>query len=752
MSDFLQYFFIEAEELLATLQRYALLLDKHDSWQEAIKELKRAAHSFKGASRLVELYDIGDEAHSLEDFLVELGDKQSVPAQDEVSELLQYVDRLEEMVRAANSGPSPSTSGESSIVSQIKTAKEIVVNPTDGATGSVSVLEQAPAEGSVPSPTLESSQQEKDALSTPLKAHVNVSTEVLSEIGRCAGQMVELSSQSVDWRTQLEKTKKSIVRMLHVVKQREGQLENENRDYDPFLDGFSGVSFEDLKIFVDEVSPELESGLSTLSLVSRQLHRQSLASRLIPISEHLYRFERVVRTVSIEMDREVELDIEGQDVKVDREIFEQLLEPISHLLRNAIAHGIEPTDVRQAEGKASRGAIRLSFLRNADKVKIIVQDDGAGLDIKRIKKVALARNRSSRNVNHSDDELEGNAAQELIFQSGFSTQDNVSQVAGRGVGLDVVKDIARRLGGNVSVKSAPGIFTRFTIEVPANLDVMEVFVVVVADQEILLPLSQVKTTLLLSPDSFVSHLGEQAIIFDEEPVPIRSLQNILEFKERRKFSDLGGHLRVIVVNSNNGPLALTVDELHGGRRVVVRKPESSLGGDKLIGGTAVMGDGRPAFILDVEILSSIRNMRNIETSPMSLSLVETKESPQILIVDDSLTTRMLEKSILEAAGYKTRLAANAEQALTLLNQEEVDLMVVDCEMPDVDGLELTRTLRAQEDYKDLPVIMLTSLGSPEDMRRGIDAGVHAYLVKGRFSQSDFLERVSLLAGKPGGDK
>ena len=720
--DPFKYFRIESGELINTLTRGCLALERGEEAENVIHELNRAAHSLKGAARLMEFFGVGNAAHSLEDAFSLLQEHSASPTTHEITDLLRQVDELQKMVADALAG------GDGM---RALSEESNAVEPANAPLPAVS--------RTTPPVARESPNVRRTITSEQL---ARVSTATLDEIGRCAGEVSELGSRVDRWREKLHYARRS-VRSAATTLDKVWQTAGGGLDSRVNGLGANGraldVSFKRIDTFelrsdIEDVLQEIETGFEIIGPLARRLRRLSLETKLVEVGEFSYRFEKTVRDVAIETAREVDYELTGAHIQVDRLVLQALIEPICHLLRNSVAHGIEPPAKRKKLGKPTRGEVCLSFEKTPDVIRVVVDDDGAGLDADRIRKAAgVTAIRSAEQDN-------GDIA-EFIFRPGLTTKKHTSLTAGRGVGLDVVRNAVHRLRGSIKVESKPGRCCRFIIEVPSYLDVMDVFVLRVGGQDLLIPLARLVRTCVLKPESLTNQAGAEAILVDDCAVRLVSLGSVLGIAH----SAAEGNRQVAVVRTEGHPLAFEVDSLMGQRKVVIKNVGPRLASCAVLAGAAIMSDGRPGFLLETNVLGALAKDTRFHIRRSTEA--KLAEPASILVVDDSLTTRMLEKALLESAGYRVTLARDGSEALGLLAESGYDLIITDFEMPGMNGAEVAEQVRAIPHRSHIPMIMLTSRADDETKRMGLASGMQAYLVKGEFDQTEFLDKVRGLIGE-----
>jgi two-component system chemotaxis sensor kinase CheA len=485
-----------------------------------------------------------------------------------------------------------------------------------------------------------------------------------------------------------------------------------------------------------------------LELVSESLEEGIRNLRLLPLSTLFGLFPRMVRDLARQQEKDVVLITEGGETTADKRILEEMKSPLMHLIRNAVDHGLEGSGVRERAGKLRQGSIILRAAQTATHVLLEVRDDGRGLDLEAIKRQARKRGLVSEEqlAGYSTEQLYG-----LIFQSGFSTSTIVTDVSGRGVGLDVVRAQVERLKGRIAVTSEPNRGCCFTLSLPVTLATTPVFIALAAGQHFAVPLDFVHSVRRVMPEEIFPMEGCDTIVLQEQPVSVARLAQLLELPAAKESPP---PWPCIVLNlGNEGWLGLICDGLEDELEVVLKPFGGVLQRVRNLSGTTILGSGRVCMVVNPrDLLLSVRKhgRRLAEATAHAAQPVATegsaatKNKKTILLAEDSLTTRTQEKRILQSAGYEVIAAVDGLDALNKLGKQPIDAVVSDVQMPNLDGLSLVEQIRQNPLYKDLPVILVTSLSSDEDMRRGMEAGANAYITKPTFEQKIFLETLQRL--------
>jgi two-component system chemotaxis sensor kinase CheA len=498
---------------------------------------------------------------------------------------------------------------------------------------------------------------------------------------------------------------------------------------------------------VAELAIRLRGDVAQLGLVAEGLADEVLAARLLPVASAFGPFERLVRDLSREQGKAIDLALAGGETEIDRTILERLRDPLMHMLRNAVDHGIESPEARIAAGKPATGRIGLAVANRGGAIEIVLADDGAGLDVARLRATAV---RKGLLTAERAEALDEEAAFGLIFQPGFSTVPVATATSGRGVGMDVARDEVARLSGHIRVASAPGQGTTFTITAPLTLATTRAILVEQAGRTFAIPSAPIERTARVRASALVALEGRRAVLVEGRPVPVAELAELLLLPPPARPPDPRAWRSFIVLRQDERRVALLIDRLTGEQELVIKPLGWPLRRVRNVGGAAVLGSGETVPILNPADL--LQGGLRLARAGARAGAVAGHERPaatvsrrrRVLVVDDSLTTRMLERGILEAAGYDTLVAGDGAEALGLLAREAVDLVISDVEMPNLDGFGLTAAIRRDERLRHLPVVLVTSLDDPEHRERGVSAGADAYLGKRTFDQGQLLDTIGRL--------
>ncbi|MBI4953371.1 MAG: response regulator [Myxococcales bacterium] len=471
---------------------------------------------------------------------------------------------------------------------------------------------------------------------------------------------------------------------------------------------------------------DVSTDAERLATAAGTLLEELRAMRMLPASTLFETLARPCRDWARALDKRVEVELRGGDVRLDKRVLEGLKAPLVHLLRNAVAHGLEAPREREAAGKSSIGHLVLAAESRGHRVALVVSDDGRGVDVGAVRERAVREQLVSDTVAA---DLGDEAVLELIFREGFSTRTEATAAAGRGVGLSVVREAVERLRGQVTVVSTPGVGTTFTLDVPLTVAATRGLVVSAGGELYALPLAGVERVALL-PVAEVRQLhGVPSAQIEAVPVRLASLAALLDRRELPLRLGDGGTLQVVVLAAGRHRLAVTVDVILGERPMILKDLPGPLRAIGVLAGATILDDGRIAPVLDLEGLVA----EGLAGAPVGDETARRRTTVRrALVVDDSVTTRMLVAGELGALGYRVVTAADGLQALGALEAQPFDVLVTDANMPNMDGFDLTRSVRASPRLAHLPVVLLTSADGAADQLRGVEVGADAYVIKKDF--------------------
>jgi chemosensory pili system protein ChpA (sensor histidine kinase/response regulator) len=467
--------------------------------------------------------------------------------------------------------------------------------------------------------------------------------------------------------------------------------------------------------------------------MTRNLQHELMHIRMVPLDTLAERLYRVVRQTAKETGRKAQLELDGGHTELDRAVLDKIAAPMEHLVRNAVAHGIEMPDVRNKLGKAEYGELRLSARQEGNEIVITLADDGAGIDLTAVRQQAEARGWLKPGEVVEQDQLE-----QMLFRSGFSTAKHVTEIAGRGVGLDVVKNEIASIGGRVKLETETGKGARFTIRLPLTLALTQVVLARAGGLTWALPASLVKLVRELKVEQInaLHEAGQMEI--DDEVFPLRTLADLVG---RKALPEEGRFRSVLLLRAGEQRLAIRVDAMEGNYEAVVKNIGPQLARIAGISGATVLGDGRVALILNPFQLAERAHVHEVEHELEVIDL-----APLIMVVDDSLTVRKITSRFLQREGYRVVTARDGVEALELLQEEMPAAMLLDIEMPRMDGFEVVRNVRAKPATRDLPIIMITSRTADKHRSHALEAGVNGYMGK-PYQETELLAEIQRLIGE-----
>jgi len=706
----------ECDEHIQKLNDGLLALERAPQ-QAPIDEILRSAHSLKGASRMMGFKNLEMLAHYLETLLTQLnrGEKEATPAMMEA--MYRDIDAVTQALGALVEGAEPPSID--ALIDELRVAagEKTPDAPAQAATTAES-KERVPA-GEARAPA------SRDGGGAALSS-IRVQTDRLDNLMNQAGELLVAKIEALDNLRQIEDT-------LDSLEEWRRRLARETHS----------PSFGRIERVGDDLSRALQrlsDNTRRLELLVDGIHEGVRDLRLLPVSTILEPFFRMVRDLSRELGKEVELVLEGTSTRLDKKILEELREPLIHLVRNSLDHGIEPPEERERKGKPACGKLVISARQEGTKILVVVRDDGKGLDRRAIADAAGRKGIvSAEEIQRwPEDEV-----LDLIFHPGFSTAAGVTEISGRGIGLDAVLERLENLKGSIATESKPGEGVTFTLSLPLTLSTTHALLFQCGGDVFCLPTDALEKTLLLAPDDIVRVEGKAVVVIDGTPLAFAWLSDILNLpKEEKKAA-----IPALLLQGGKGRVVFGVEALLGEEEIVVKALGKFFSHVPLLSGGTILGKGEIALILSPnELLRSVSHQVKA-AAPVSVRSIAPRPAAKkrVLVVEDTLTTRTMEKNILEAAGYDVTTAVDGEDGLIKLYEKKFDIVVSDVQMPRLDGFALTERIKKDQRFKDLPVILVTALQTEADKRRGIEAGADAYLTKAVFDQKRFLEIVQRFA-------
>ncbi|WP_421526675.1 hybrid sensor histidine kinase/response regulator [Pseudomonas brenneri] len=750
-ASLLELFSLEADAQTQVLSAGLLALERNPTQADQLEACMRAAHSLKGAARIVGVDAGVSVAHVMEDCLVSAQESRLYLQPEHIDALLQGTDLL---MRIATPG---NTVGPADIEAYVA-LMERLLDPSQP----TAKVAPAPVPIPQPLPSLE------ESLLLPLEPEVVApihsdaprqskrmtegGERVLRVTAERLNSLLDLSSKSLVETQRLKPYLSSLQRLKRIQSNGARALDNldgQLKTLDLNLEAQEALAdarrlLSEAQLLLAEKTAELDEFGWQAGQRAQVLYDTALACRMRPFADVLAGQVRMVRDLGRSLGKQVRLEIEGEKTQVDRDVLEKLEAPLTHLLRNAVDHGIEMPEQRLLAGKPAEGLIRLRASHQAGLLVLELSDDGNGVDLERLRASIVERNLSPLEtaLRLSEEEL-----LTFLFLPGFSLRDKVTEVSGRGVGLDAVQHMVRQLRGAVVLEQAAGQGSRFHLEVPLTLSVVRSLVVEVGEEAYAFPLAHIERMCDLEPEEIVQLEGRQHFWHEGRHVGLVAASQLLQRPPGQNTQDT---LKVVVIRERDAVYGIAVERFIGERTLVVLPLDDRLGKVQDISAGALLDDGSVVLIVDVEdMLRSVDKLLNTgRLERIARRAQQTVEAARkrILVVDDSLTVRELQRKLLLNRGYDVAVAVDGMDGWNALRSEDFDLLITDIDMPRMDGIELVTLLRRDTRLQSLPVMVVSYKDREEDRRRGLDAGADYYLAKASFHDDALLDAVVELIG------
>jgi two-component system chemotaxis sensor kinase CheA len=666
---YLDIFKDEASSHLSTLERCVLDIESKGISPELIKEGMRSAHTIKGSARLLGLEEIGKIAHRIEDIFKEL-DSGKPLSTEIINEILKGIDSIKKLI----SGEKKEVEVEEKPKEEIKKTFEVLRIPRD-----------------------------------KVESIIDYATELFI-------QKIKLKGKIETYEVIKKELREEIAEYL------KGFLPEEK--IKPITEKVSSVFYE--------ITEDFKNTYEEISSIVEGIHQTSLFMRFIPFSEVADELRRIARDTAEEGKKKIKFSIRGGETELDKVDLDKIKPALIHLIRNAVDHGIESSDLRRSLNKSEEGLVEVSVEMEGENIKISVRDDGAGINLDKLVERAIEKGLIDRKKAEG---LTENEKVALMFEHGISTKEKVTEISGRGVGMDVVKAIMFEMRGDVRVETHKNKGTKISLVFPRTSFTIK-GIKVTDNEEAVIPVNDVIKIVRVKKEEVLFRDSDAFIEFNKKPIPVKPLAFLLNFENFSLF-DGKDFTYVLILKGGDRIFGIKVSDFTSDEEHIIKSPSALLEGMKLIAGITLSKEGLPIIVLNINDLADMFFAKM--TPKIAEELKERKK--KILLVEDSITTLMIEKNILELAGFDVDTAIHGGEALKMINSKTYDLFVLDIQMPVLDGIELTKIIRSNPLTSKKPVVIVSSITDEKEMRKAKDAGADVYISKRDFDKSGFLRVV-----------
>ena len=755
----LDLFRLEVEIQLRSLNTGLLALERVPASGKYLEECMRAAHSLKGAARIIGLTAGVDVANAMEECFVSAQQGKLALDAGQIDALLRGSDLMH---RIANPPTNDLAWAESEGRSEIDGFLDVLGASLRGGNATRARSHAALTSGlleeavtlrepfaATPVESLRESADDSLIYAPAPREHTDRALRVTAEN---LNRLLSLSGESLVESRRLKPFAESMLRLKRLQRNTMRTLDDVHEEIgDLPLSDRAQTSLVEVRRLLAECQQMLSSQLAELETfdrrsvnLSQRLYDEALACRMRPFADTTGSYPRMVRDLSRSLGKQVRLDIVGDHTAIDRDILERLDAPLGHLLRNAVDHGIESPEQRLSRGKQAEGVVTLEARHSGGMLQINVADDGGGIDLDVLRAAIIQRNLGSQETvaQMSEPEL-----LEFLMLPNFTTRETVTEISGRGVGLDAVSNIVKQVRGTIRIFTNSGRGTRFQLQLPLTQSVVRSLLVEIGGEPYAFPLAYVNRTLELGKEQIDSMQGQQHFAFDGRRIGLVTAHQVMQ---SGTIPQPGATVPVVVVGDQHNTYGLVVDRFLGERMLVAQPLDQRLGKVKDIAACSLLEDGSPVLIVDVDdMIRSVEKLINAgkieNVQSHSSSAVRRK---RVLVVDDSLTVRELERKLLTNQGYDVTIAVDGMDGWNAIRTERFDLVITDIDMPRMDGIELVTLIRKTPNLASTSVMIVSYKDREEDRRRGLDAGADYYLAKGAFDGGTLLQVVADLIGEP----
>ncbi len=726
-------FTTELDNSLNTIDDNLLLLESSDNNADSLEAIMRAAHSIKGAARMIGFDTVVELSHVMEDVFVAAQNQQISIMREHIDQIFMCTDMLKSIIDIS------STEAPSWSLSNIQSIKSLINSLTAIKNKAEPIAVKAPQKKTVAKP------QKPASTETTTDSIIRVDARRINKLIHLAGELSVSSNWVREHSDSILSTKRTHNEILAQIEKL--RILIHNRSQSEVEKTLINSLQNKAEILRDKLTNDLISIDSfdrrNMDLATKISH-EVIASRMRPFKDNTQAYKRMVRDISHNVNKKVELVIDGENTEIDRDIMEKLDAPLNHILRNAIDHGIEDPQQRIKQGKPETGTINISAYHQAGRLHIQIQDDGCGVDLDKLRNKVLSKNLVNEQMARK---LSKSELLEFLFLPSFSTRENITEYSGRGVGLDIVHTALQQVRGKLQADTEPGKGMTINMELPLTLSVIRCLIISLNHELYAFPLSKITSLIKIKPDDISIFDDKQYITVNDQAIGLVHCAQILDLQSQQLESD---DIPVIIIGDHGVNYGIVVDKLIGEKSLALRMLNRKLGKIKDISAAAVTDEGEPVLIFDTDdLLQSIHDIISGKrllkvNNETSLSIMTHK---RVLIVDDSLTVREIEKKLLESRNYLVETAIDGVDGWNCLRSGDYDLVVTDVDMPRMNGIELIKMIKNDAALRNTPVLMVSYKDRAEDKQLGLEAGADYYLTKGSFHDDTLLEAVVDLIGE-----
>ncbi len=764
LKELLNDFKIEASEHYEEIVNSLIMIEKNKDLsviKSTIEIVFREVHSLKGAARAVNLMDIEKLCMNLENVFNSLKKGESVLIPPMFDAFYKATDLLKLMLNDVNQNKkNPGSYNLIQVIKNLEFVHRNAIQVKDSQSAElkeekiseISKLEMQTENTANKNPNVKSSpiasykeMDENPKTQNKENQTVRISTDKLYNLLRQSEELISIKTTFDYFTKELQNINYQYASWNK--KANEKNISSDNTDFENSINNYLLSEKEFRKKHEEELYQLNKEMIQFKRIAGRMIDELLLDTKttlLFPFSSMLGIFPKIVRDLSKEYSKNIDIEIIGDNIEIDRRILEEIKDPLIHLIRNCIDHGIESAEERKAKGKPEKGKIEIIIKQEIDmKIQLHIKDDGGGIDKDKI--ISSARKQGLLK-NTEIEKMSENEIYSLIFSSGISTSPFITDISGRGLGMAIVAEKVSKLGGFIDLKTLKDQGTTFIISLPQTLATFRGVLVNSSNQQFIIPSSAVERAIRIHFSDIKTVESKKTICYKKETIGLALLSDVLKITTINKNKSADDFLHLLIINSSQKKIAFIVDEILGEQEGIVKDLGSQLAHVNNIAGATILGNGKVVAILHPsELIDSAMNS-NVSFENSLEKTISSKETEQksILVAEDSITIRTLLRNFIESAGYIVKTAVDGQEAYGFLQHENFDLIVSDIEMPRMNGFELTAKIRDDKKYTDIPIILVTALETADDKQRGMEVGANAYIVKSSFEKSNLIETIQRL--------